>query len=72
MTIRKGDIVVVESISRFGRNTLNILYLIQELNQKQIQFVFLKEKMNTSIPTWEGMLQMMSVIAELERNFFAD
>ena len=47
-TIRKG---VVESISRLGRNTLDILNLIQELDQKQIQFVSLKENMNTSTPT---------------------
>lgn len=71
-TIRKDDIVVVESISRLGRNTLNILNLIQELDQKQIQFVSLKENMNTSTPTGKAMLQMMSVIAELERNLLAD
>nr|WP_239520198.1 recombinase family protein [Enterococcus faecium] len=71
-TIRKGDIVVVESISRLGRNTLDILNLIQELDQKQIQFVSLKENMNTSTPTGKAMLQMMSVIAELERNLLAD
>ncbi|MDN3193983.1 recombinase family protein [Enterococcus faecalis] len=71
-TIRKGDIVVVESISRLGRNTLDILNLIQELDQKQIQFVSLKENMNTSTPTGKAMLQMMSVIAELERNLLAN
>lgn len=71
-TIRKGDIVVVESISRLGRNTLDILNLIQELDHMQIQFVSLKENMNTSTPTGKAMLQMMSVIAELERNLLAD
>lgn len=71
-TIRKDDIVVVESISRLGRNTLDILNLIQELDQNKIQFVSLKENMNTSTPTGKAMLQMMSVIAELERNLLAD
>lgn len=71
-TIRKDDVVVVESISRLGRNTLDILNLIQELDQKNIQFVSLKENMNTSTPTGKAMLQMMSVIAELERNLLAD
>ena len=71
-TIRKEDSVVVESISRLGRNTLDILNLIQELDQKQIQFVSLKENMNTSTPTGKAMLQMMSVIAELERNLLVD
>ncbi|MEN2662928.1 recombinase family protein [Lacticaseibacillus paracasei] len=71
-TIRAHDVVVVESISRLGRNTLDILNLIQLLHQKQIKFVSLKEQMDTETPTGRAMLQMMSVIAELERNLLAD
>jgi DNA invertase Pin-like site-specific DNA recombinase len=70
--IRPNDVVVVESISRLGRNTLDILNLIQSLHDKQIRFVSLKENMNTETPTGRAMLQMMSVIAELERNLLAD
>ncbi|WP_421832855.1 recombinase family protein, partial [Lentilactobacillus parabuchneri] len=33
---------------------------------------FLKEQMDTETPTGRAMLQMMSVIAELERNLLAD
>lgn len=68
--IRANDVVVVESISRLGRQTLDILNLIQLLHQKQVKFVSLKENMDT--PTGRAMLQMMSVIAELERNLLAD
>ena len=71
-TIRAHDGVGVESISRLGRNTLDILNLIQLLHQKQIKFVSLKEQMDTETPTGRAMLQMMSVIAELERNLLAD
>ncbi|WP_270758336.1 recombinase family protein [Lacticaseibacillus paracasei] len=71
-TIRAHDVVVVESISRLGRNTLDIFNLIQLLHQKQIKFVSLKEQMDTETPTGRAMLQMMSVIAELERNLLAD
>lgn len=71
-TIRAHDVVVVESISRLGRNTLDILNLIQLLHKKQIKFVSLKEQMDTETPTGRAMLQMMSVIAELERNLLAD
>ena len=71
-TIRAHDVVVVESISRLGRNTLDILNLIQLLHQKQIKFVSLKEQMDNETPTGRAMLQMMSVIAELERNLLAD
>ena len=69
---RLGDTVVVESISRLGRNTLDILQLIQDLENKGVHFVSVKEKMNTTTPTGKAMLQMMGVIAELERNLIAE
>lgn len=71
-TIRSGDTVVVESISRVGRNTLDILNLLQHLEKENVEFISLKEKMDTSTPTGKAMLQMMSVIAELERNLLAE
>ena len=70
--LRPGDSLVVESISRLGRNTLDILLLTQELTMKEVQFISLKENMNTATPTGKAMLQMMSVISELERNLLAD
>lgn len=70
----KKETLLVESTSRLGRNTLDILNLIQELDQvqEQILFVSLKENMNTSTPTRKAMLQIMSVIAELKRNLLAN
>lgn len=44
--IRKGDTVVVESISRLGRKTLDILNIIQQLEEMEAQFVSLKENMD--------------------------
>ena len=70
--IRTNDIVVVESISRLGRNTLDILNLIQRLEMEKVEFISLKENMDTTTPTGKAMLQMMSVIAELERNLLAE
>ena len=70
--LRPGDSLVVESSSRLRRNTLDILLLIQELTMKEVQFISLKENMNTATPTGKAMLQMMSVISELERNLLAD
>ena len=70
--IRTNDIVVVESISRLGRNTLDILNLIQRLEIEKVEFISLKENMDTTTPTGKAMLQMMSVIAELERNLLAE
>ena len=37
--VRKGDTVVVESISRFARNTKDLLSLVEQLSKKQVQFI---------------------------------
>ena len=70
--IRKGDTVVVESISRLGRKTLDILNIIQQFEEMEVQFVSLKENMDTGTSTGKAMFQMMCVIAKLERNLIAD
>jgi DNA invertase Pin-like site-specific DNA recombinase len=70
--IRAGDTVVVESISRLGRKTLDILTVIQEFEDMGVQFVSLKENMDTRTSTGKAMFQMMCVIAELERNLIAE
>jgi len=70
--IRGGDTVVVESISRLGRKTLDILSIIQQIEEMEVQFISLKENMDTRTPTGKAMLQMMCVIAELERNLIVE
>ncbi|MDR4241302.1 recombinase family protein, partial [Bacillus mycoides] len=57
--IRKGDTVVVESISRLGRKTLDILSIIQQFEETEIKFLSLKDNMDTRTPTGKAMLQMM-------------
>lgn len=71
-TIRENDTVIVESISRLGRKTLDILNVIQQFDSMGVKFVSLKENMDTNNPTGRAMLQMMCVIAELERNLIAE
>lgn len=66
--VREGDTVIVESISRLGRNTLDILTIVEELNNTGVNLISLKESMDTTTPTGKAMMQMMMVIAELERN----
>ena len=37
--VREGDIVIVESISRFARNTKDLLELVDILDSKKVQFI---------------------------------
>lgn len=66
--VRSGDTVIVESISRLGRKTLDILSIVERLDELGVKFVSLKENMDTSTPTGKAMFQMMAVIAQLERD----
>lgn len=71
-TVREGDTVIVEAISRLGRNTLDILTTVEELNTMGVTFVSLKENMDTSTPTGKAMFSMMAVISQLERDLIAE
>ena len=64
---RKGDVVYCESISRIARNTKDLLNIVEELNQKQVDFVSLKENIDTSTPQGKFMVTVFGALAELER-----
>lgn len=67
--VREGDTVVVESISRFARNTKDLLELTEQLNNKQVQFISQKEKIDTDTPAGKFMLTIFGAVAELEREY---
>ncbi len=41
--VRRGDTVIVESISRFARNTRDLLELVEKLTAKGVAFISRKE-----------------------------
>lgn len=67
--VRKGDVVVVESISRFARNTKDLLELVEQLTSKGVEFVSQKEAIDTTTPTGKFMLTIFGAVAELEREY---
>ena len=67
--VRKGDTVIVESISRFARNTKDLLELVEQLIAKGVEFVSKKETIDTTTPTGKFMLTVFGAVAELEREY---
>ena len=65
--VRAGDTVVVESISRIVRNTRDLLSIVSELTEKGVEFVSLKENIDTTTPQGRFMLTVFGALAELER-----
>lgn len=66
--IREGDTVVVESISRFARNTKDLLELVDQLSAKGVEFISKKETIDTSTPSGKFMLTVFAAVSELERH----
>lgn len=68
----KGDKLIVDSISRFARNTRDLLDLVEQLNNKGVIFVSLKEAIDTTTSTGKFMLTIFGAVAELERDYIKD
>ena len=65
--VREGDTVYVESFSRLARSTRDLLDIVEELTAKGVQFVSLKENVDTSTPQGKFMLTVFAGLAQLER-----
>lgn len=66
--VREGDVVIVESISRFARSTRDLLALVEQLTEKGVSFVSQKESIDTKTPQGQFMLTVFGAMAQLERD----
>ena len=67
--VREGDVVYVESISRFGRSLPDLLTLINQLNENGVQFKSLKEgDIDTTTPTGKLVFSIFASLSEFERD----
>lgn len=66
--VREGDVVIVESISRFARSAKDLLNLVEDLKEKNVGFVSQKENIDTTTPQGRFMLTVFGAMAELERD----
>lgn len=67
--VREGDVVIVESISRFARNTRDLLELVEQLTEKKVEFISKKEALDTSSPSGRFVLTIFGAVAQLEREY---
>lgn len=65
--VREGDTVIVSDFSRIARNTKDLLNIIEELKEKGVAFVSLKENIDTSTPQGQFMLTVFGAMYQLER-----
>ena len=65
--VREGDRLYVESISRLGRSTKDLLNIIDSLTAKGVTLISNKENIDTNSPTGKFMLTVFAALSQLER-----
>lgn len=65
---REGDTIYVWDFSRLARSTKDLLNIVEQLENKKIHLISVKENLDTSTPTGKLMLTMIGAINEFERN----
>jgi DNA invertase Pin-like site-specific DNA recombinase len=68
----EGDVVVIESLSRLGRSTKDLIELTEQFQSKGVHLVSLKESIDTNTSTGKLLFTLMSAIAQFERDVIAD
>jgi len=68
----EGDTVVIESLSRLGRSTKDLIELTELFHAKGVNLVSLKESIDTNTSTGKLLFILMSAIAQFERDTIAD
>lgn len=64
--IREGDTLYIESLSRLARNTRDLLNIVEQLKEKKVELVSLKENVDTRTPQGKFMLAVFGALSELE------
>ena len=71
-SLKKGNALVSYSLSRLARSTKDALAIGEAVAKKKADMVSLTEQIDTTTAAGKMMFQMLSVLAEFERNLVAE
>lgn len=70
--LQKGDTLLVAELSRLGRNMLQTLNIINDLSEKGVSIVFIRQpELSTTGPHTKLLLAIYSYFAEAERDYIS-
>ena len=69
---KKPDVVICYRLDRISRNVSDFSSLVEDLNNRNISLVCIKEEFDTSKPMGKAMMYIASVFAQLERETIAE
>jgi DNA invertase Pin-like site-specific DNA recombinase len=69
---RRFDVVLVAAFDRIARNVRHFLDVLDELSQLNIQFISMRENIDTGGPLGRALLTIIGAISELERSLIVE
>jgi len=66
--VRKGDTLVIESFSRLGRSTKDLIELVDYFESKNVKLISIKENFDTTTPHGKLMLTVFQAFSQFERD----
>ncbi|MCM2534166.1 recombinase family protein [Neobacillus pocheonensis] len=70
--LRPGDTVVVESFSRLGRSTKDLIDLVNYFEEHDVKLISLKENFDTSTPQGRLMMTVFQAFSQFERDLIVE
>ncbi|MFS1519702.1 recombinase family protein [Bacillus sp. SCS-151] len=67
-----GDTLVITRMDRLGRNTVQLLQLVEQLRERNVDFVILNLGIDTRTPTGKFFLTVMAAFSELDREMIKE
>ena len=69
---RKVDVVVVAAFDRFGRSVRHLVETLELFRHLGVEFVSLREQIDTGSPLGQAVFTIIAAIAQLERSLIAE
>jgi DNA invertase Pin-like site-specific DNA recombinase len=69
---KEFNVLIVSAIDRIGRNCKHLVTLIDELQGYGVSLISLRESIDLTTPMGKAVFQILSAIAELEKNIISE
>lgn len=65
--VRQGDTIYIQDFSRLARNVKDLLNIVEQLQNKSVNLISIKENLDLNTPAGKLQLTMLGAIYEFER-----
>jgi DNA invertase Pin-like site-specific DNA recombinase len=70
--VREGDVLIVTKLDRLARSVRDLLDIVDHIEAKKANLKILTSDLDTTQPKGRLLLQMLSAVAEFERNLMLE